>query len=140
MKRFLVLIFIGFLVISCNGFFEKLDDLSYDKGRERLIQNIEKPFNGIVIDTFSYRKNLRATDIVLNSGDTIFPTNDQVMKVIQIGDSIYKNKSDNYLYIFSRKNDEIKKLWFLKIPQKYRDDERFPEGWRTKWMESTIKE
>lgn len=140
MKRFLAITFVGFLFTSCNGFFNKLDELSYDKGRERLIENIEKPFNGIVIDTFSYRKNLRATDIVLNSGDTIFPTNGQVMKVIQIGDSIYKKKSDNYLYIYSRNNNQIEKLWFLKIPQKYRDDERFPEEWRTKWMESTVKD
>ncbi len=128
----------SFLVTSCNSFFEKLDGLSYNISRDRLIQNIEKPFNGIVVDTFSYRKNLRATDIVLNSGDTIFPTNDQVMKVIQIGDSIYKKESDNYIYISSRKNDEIKKLWYLKIPQEYRDDERFPKGWKTNWMESTV--
>jgi hypothetical protein len=140
MKRFLAFIFISFLVTSCNGFFEKLDELSYDKGRERLIKNIEKPFNGIIIDTFSYRKNLKATDIVLSSGDSIFPTNDQVMNVVQIGDSIYKKKSDNYLYISSRNSNQIEKLWFLKIPQKYRDDEDFPEEWRTKWMESTVKD
>lgn len=78
-----------------------------------------------------------ATDIVLSSGDTIFPTNDKVMQFVNIGDSIYKKKSDNYIYIVRGNRPDTTKFWYLKIPQKYRSDERFPEKWKKEWMEST---
>ena len=130
------LLYISLLMLMASCV-KKLEELSYEKSLDRIIENIRKPYNGIIIDTISYRKNLRATDMILSSGDTIFPTNGEVMKLIKIGDSVYKKGSDNFLYIQRKPTDKTLKLWYIKIPQKYREDDRFPMKWKGKWMDAS---
>ncbi len=122
------------LITSC---IDMLDQLSYQKERDRLIENIRNPINGVVIDTISYRKNLRSTHLIINTGDTIFPTNIDIMNNIIIGDSIYKLRDDNYIYLVNVNTNTTRKFWYKKIPMKYRKDSEFPEEWKDKWLESS---
>lgn len=124
--------------LVCFSCVDRLERLEYNHSLKTLIEKIEKPFNGIVVDTISFRKGVKATHIVLSSGDTIFPTNGKVIESVSIGDYIYKYSKDNYVYVVRIKEKDTVKLWFLKISEKYRNDASFPEEWKNKWLEATF--
>lgn len=131
MKKF-ILICLPLLLLSC-------ETLSYEKSFNRLIENIKNERKGIVTSTFSPRENMEPTHFVINSTDTIIPTNSSVMDELNKGDKILKNSSDNIIKVF-KADTLFRQTWMYKIPQKYREDERFPEEWKSKWMESTVKD
>jgi len=115
------------------------ETLSYEKSFNRLVENIKHERIGIVTSTFSPRENMKPTHFVINSIDTIAPTNSLVMDELYVGDKIVKNSSDNIIKIF--KSDTLfKKTWMYKIPEKCRKDRRFPTDWKTKWIEATMME
>ncbi len=133
MKKTITLLIVALLLISCEGLLEKT---SYEKGFERLIKNITKEQKGKVVKVFSPRVKMKSTHFVLNTGDTIIPSNNEIMSYLQKGDKIIKKKSDNIISIF--KSDSLfKSTWLYKIPKKYREDKRFPREWNGKWEEAT---
>ncbi|MDE1206388.1 hypothetical protein LCI24_06210 [Tenacibaculum sp. LAR 2:5] len=115
-----------------------MNKLSYEKSFERLIRNIKVEQKGKVVGVFAPRKEMKPTHFYITTGDTIVPSNSEVMLYIKIGDSIEKNKLDNNISIF-RNDSLLKKTWIYKIPQKYREDTRFPKEWKDKWLDATIK-
>jgi|TARA_B110000908_G_scaffold92883_1_gene110017 hypothetical protein len=129
------------LLLVCTIFsscINKIEKLSYKKSRNRLIKSISTKYSGIVIEKFSPREKMYPTHFVLSSNDTLCPSNSEVMNIIKIGDSILKDSSDNYIYVYS-KSGIVKKTWFMKIPNKYRKDSVFPLRWKGKWLDSSEK-
>lgn len=133
MKKILF-IFLFSLFLSCANF---LDKKAYEFGRDRLINYIETEYSGIVINKITFRVNMEPTHFVTNLKDTIAPSNALVIKNLNIGDSIFKPTNDNYLYIYGKDKNFKGKYWFMKIPEKIRQDSLFPKEWRCKWMDST---
>jgi len=129
-------IFFILMLVNFSNCVDTLEKFSYIKSRDRLIKSINTEYSGIVIEKFSPRKNMESTHFALNTGDTICPTNSIVMEILNIGDSIRKDSGDNYISIYS-KEGELKKTWLMKIPSKYREDDRFPVQWKGKWMEAS---
>lgn len=130
MKRIFVFVSVSLLFFSC-------ETLTYEKSFSRLVENIKQERKGIVTSTFSPRENMKPTHFVINSIDTIVPTNSLVMDKLYKGDKVVKNSSNNIIKIY--KSDTLfKKTWMYKIPKKYRQDGRFPTDWKTKWIESTV--
>lgn len=131
MNRIFVFACVSLLFFGC-------ETLTYEKSFNRLVENIKQERKGIVTSTFSPRENMEPTHFVINSIDTIVPTNSLVMDGLYKGDKILKSSSDNIIKIF--KSDTLfKKTWMYKIPEKYRQDVRFPTDWKTKWIEATAK-
>ena len=59
------------------------------------------------------------------------------MDFIEVVDYVFKKEFENEILII--KSDSIKKtFWLYKIPKKYRKDDRFPEEWKNKWLDSTV--
>ena len=134
--KLIIIILTLFLNVSCIDHFERMSDKS---NLDYLIKYINKPLNGIVTDTISYRENMKASFIVLDSRDTIYINNNDIIENISIGDSLYKFKEDNYLYCIKENTKDTLTFWFVKIPNKYRQHELFPEKWKDKWIESSTE-
>ena len=131
MKKIFVFVCLSLLLFGC-------EILSYESSFNRLVEDIRQERKGIVTSTFSPRQNMKPTHFVINNIDTIVPTNSLVMERLYKGDKVVKNSSDNIIKIF--KSDTLfRRTWMYKIPMKYREDVRFPNDWKNKWMESTVK-
>lgn len=122
-------------VFSCEKVFKNLE---YESGRKRLFNHISTEYNGIITKKYSPREWMGPTHITINNDISLCPSNSEILISVEVDDSVYKAKNDNYISIY--RNDTLQKtLWFMKIPQKYIDDPLFPESWKGKWKESITK-
>ena len=131
MKKFLI--FGCFLILFWKGC-----DLFDNFTSNRLImKEIEKEFSGIIIDKYSPRENTLPMVLKIKNQNTVHDIlfSKGVMNISSIGDSIYKQSNDNYVYII-KSNGKIYKKCFQKITNERRNSKLFPKEWKNKWLDT----
>lgn len=76
----------------------------------------------------------------INNNTEQFPNGMPIVKqfkeVIEVGDSLIKNKNDVYCIVI-KKNGTKLKVRYTSIPYQMRLNENFPKKWRCKWLEAS---
>ena len=141
MNKKTIIIIVSVLLVTLvlpKLFINFLEWNSFKDSVKANIENIEAEFRGIVIDKYSFRKNAPETHLKIQTNDSIFqisPFGDVVRKS-SIGDSIIKLKSENEVFI--KRNDSIiYEHYYIRIPKRNRESNKFPSEWKNKWMESS---
>ncbi len=130
-----ILLFSLFLILfSCEGFDRKMKiKASYDL----VVPNIKKAISGVVTEKYSYRTNHPPNYLIINEVDTIYASNQNFVRKVNLGDSIVKKQDDNIIRVYN-KNKLVIETWHMLIPQYLREDSSFPEEWKNKWLEATF--
>lgn len=103
------------------------------------VEKIHMSFSGTIIDKYSPR-NTDPTHMVvkLDTGNiTITPTSN-LLSESQIGDSIVKVAHENIAYLIDSMGNR-KKYFYILLSEKTRQHRDFPDKWRDKWQEATVK-
>ena len=130
-------IFISTLILvlfSCENFDRKMKiKASYDL----VIPNIKKAISGVVTEKYSYRTNHPSNYLIINKVDTIYVSNQNLVRKVYLGDSIVKKQNDNIIRVYN-KNKLVIETWHMLIPKYLKEDPSFPEEWKNKWLEATF--
>ncbi len=133
MKKILLLSLI-LILFSCENFDGKMKiKASYDL----VVSNIKKAFSGVVTEKYSYRTNHPPNYLIINEVDTIYVSNQNLVRKVYLGDSIVKKQDDNIIRVYN-KNKLVIETWYMLIPEYLRNDSSFPEEWKYKWLEATF--
>jgi len=105
------------------------------------INEIQSQYSGVIIDKYSKRDNDMYTHLKvknsLNNEVVSFIPQPDIMKNAEIGDSIFKPKDENVLYLI-KTNREKKSFFFIRIAKWKRKHKNFPEAWKNKWLSSSL--
>jgi hypothetical protein len=105
---------------------------------EFTIDKIRSKFNGVVSNIFfdrTYHYSVSLNDGTIK--DIAYVTGDFLCSV-EIGDSIDKIENENYVYVYKFNNRKKIKVLYTIITDREREDFRWPEEWKNKWIGSSF--
>lgn len=129
-----------FAIVLINLGCEKLDNLSHESSKKRIVSRIKSKYEGVIVEKYSTR-DTPPTHIKIKTSEndiiSISP-NESIVDYVEIGDSIFKIKNEN-IAIIKRNGTKNTSFFYIKIPNAIRNDKDFPKEWKNKWMESTLR-
>jgi hypothetical protein len=99
------------------------------------INDIRMGYKGILIKRYFLKTDHYVIKISDSELDVVFLAHELVNN-FEVGDSIIKLPNDNYCTIIKPNGVNIKLLYKF-IPTKIRNDFRWPEEWKDKWLEAS---
>lgn len=126
---------IAFLITI--SFFVFVYFLQSSTGVKFVIRDIHIGFTGTITDKYTVRKGVEPTHLKIKTekGEIEINPSYYIVDYASIGDSIIKPKDDNVCYII-KPNGVRKQFFYTGITKKQREDSKFPEEWKNKWMKS----
>lgn len=130
--------YIPFYIISLLICFFYVNNLKKSNNIEIKINQIKDSYEGIIIEKFSVR-NTPPTHLKIKTHTGVIqicPNQDIIMNS-KVGDSLYKIKNENYVYILDSEKKSKKKYFYTKLSNETRNSKHFPKEWKKLWPESS---
>ena len=128
--------FAGWLV-----FITILDSLGSTAAIDRIVEEINHDYRGVITRKYSTRKNIEPTFLTIRDQKNLFweiSPNYEVVLNANIGDSITKVAGQN-LVTLKKASGEKLEFYYTRISDIQREHSKFPKEWKDKWPEASAE-